>query len=252
MRRKLAAGNWKMNGSGDALVMIADLGRAHSDGKCDIVICPPSPFLAQAAQIADGGAVAIGAQDCHPEPKGTFTGDSAAAMLAEAGANYIIVGHSERREAYGESDALVAAKASAALNCGLTAIICLGESLQEREAGDALPVISRQLSASVPDTDDCDKLVVAYEPIWAIGTGKTPTPDQIAEVHTALRKQLLDRFGDAAQNIRLLYGGSVKPDNAAAIFALPDVDGALVGGASLSTKDFSPIVTALANSPEQG
>lgn len=249
MRRKMAAGNWKMNGTWDGLGMLDDLTRAHQDGACDIVICPPAPLLMSAVARSGDGVVQIGAQDCHAEAGGAFTGDTAAALIAETGAKYAIVGHSERRDGYGETDDAVCAKAEAAQASGLTAIVCIGESLAQREAGDALAVITTQLEGSVPQGSTGETLVVAYEPIWAIGTGKIPTMDQIAEVHAALRGELVARFGpDVGNAIRLLYGGSVKPGNAADIFAVPDVDGALVGGASLTSADFSPIITALAAS----
>ncbi len=245
MRRKLAAGNWKMNGSDAALKMIAELAKSSAYSSCDIVICPPAVLLAKAAELSTDGPVDIGAQDCHAEEKGAYTGDCSARMIADAGASYVIVGHSERRTAYGETDIQVAAKATAAQNAGLTPIICIGESLAERDAGEALAVISSQLADSVPHHVDCSKLVVAYEPIWAIGTGRIPTLEQITEVHTALRAQLMERFGIGGDGIRLLYGGSVKPSNAADIFGLNNVDGALVGGASLKVEDFAPIISAL-------
>ena len=249
MRRKLAAGNWKMNGSLKDLEMIANLGKNFQNATCDIVICPPAVLVAPAVQISNKTNIDIGAQDCHPETTGAFTGDTAASMIADAGARYVIVGHSERRQAYNETDALTAAKATAAQSAGLHAVVCIGESLQERESGTALEVIEAQLKASIPDAADCERLVIAYEPIWAIGTGKIPTMEQIAEVHHLMRRLLHDRFGASANEIRLLYGGSVKPDNAAGIFALSDVDGALVGGASLSPQDFSPIISALQTAP---
>lgn len=245
MRRKLAAGNWKMNGSLADLEMLKTLTRDHSGSPCDIVICPPDPLLLPAVASCGTGPVRIGAQTCHAEPKGAFTGDTSAAMIAQMGARYVIVGHSERREAYGESDTAVRAKAEAAQAAGLTAIVCIGESLAQRDAGEALAVITAQLAGSVPQDSTGTTLVVAYEPIWAIGTGKIPTLEQIGEVHATLRAELVGRFGPAGQDVRLLYGGSVKPDNAAAIFATADVDGALVGGASLKPADFSPIISAL-------
>lgn len=248
MRRKLAAGNWKMNGSIPGLDMIETLTLKHPECPCDVLICPPAPLLAPALQNAVGSPVRIGAQNCHAEEKGAYTGEHSAAMIAEIGATYVIVGHSERREAYGETDAQVAAKAHAAQTAGLTAIVCIGESLEQREAGEALDVIKTQLKGSVPDGSAGKTLVVAYEPIWAIGTGKIPSMDQIAEVHALMRSELRARFGEDADTIRLLYGGSVKPGNAAEIFALDNVDGALVGGASLSAEDFSPIIEALADS----
>lgn len=248
MRRKLAAGNWKMNGSIPGLDMIGALKLKHPECPCDVLLCPPAPLLTHALQNTAGSPIFIGAQDCHAEQKGAFTGDHSAAMIAEVGATHVIVGHSERRDAYGESDAQVAAKAKAAQAAGLTAIVCIGESLDQREAGEALDVITSQLAGSVPDGSDPKTLVIAYEPIWAIGTGKIPTMDQITEVHALMRSDLQTRFGADADHIRLLYGGSVKPTNAAEIFALDNVDGALVGGASLSAEDFSPIIEALAAS----
>ena len=248
MRRKLAAGNWKMNGTLGSLDVVKRLGQAHAESTSDIVICPPATLLQAAAKCAADSPIAIGAQDCHAEAKGAHTGDLSAGMISDIGARYVIVGHSERREAYGESDAAVSAKAHAAQNAGLTAIVCIGESLKEREEGMALDVIASQLEGSVPEESSGASLVVAYEPIWAIGTGKIPSMGQIAEVHALMREQLRNRFGEEAMNIRLLYGGSVKPGNAAEIFALEDVDGALVGGASLTVEDFSPIVTALSAS----
>ncbi|WP_298836242.1 triose-phosphate isomerase [uncultured Roseobacter sp.] len=248
MRRKMAAGNWKMNGSAAALDMIDALSSAHSDNACDIVICPPAHLLTAACDRAGNGPVAIGAQNCHAAEKGAHTGDIAAAMIAETGARYVITGHSERRETYGETDASVCDRSAAAQASGLVPVVCIGESLAQREAGEALPVIRAQLAASVPDGSTGDTLVVAYEPIWAIGTGKIPTLEQIGEVHAALRADLVARFGAEGEKIRLLYGGSVKPGNAAEIFGTADVDGALVGGASLSADDFSPIIAALAAS----
>ncbi|WP_299783522.1 triose-phosphate isomerase [uncultured Roseobacter sp.] len=248
MRRKLAAGNWKMNGSIPGLDMIGKLKLKHPECPCDVLICPPAPLLAPALNNTAGSPVQIGAQNCHAEEKGAYTGEQSAAMIAEIGATYVIVGHSERREAYGETDAQVAAKAQAAQAAGLTAIVCIGESLDQREAGEALDVIKTQLKGSVPEGSAGKTLVVAYEPIWAIGTGKIPSMEQIADVHALMRTELRARFGEDAESMRLLYGGSVKPNNAADIFALGDVDGALVGGASLTEEDFSPIIEALAES----
>lgn len=245
MPRKLAAGNWKMNGSPEALAMIDALSEAHDGINVGILICPPAHLLAAARAQAQNGPVKIGAQNCHSAPSGAHTGDISAKMLADVGAEAVIVGHSERREAYGETDADVRAKAEAAQGAGLTAIVCLGESLDQREVGEALPVIRSQLAGSVPPDSSAENLVVAYEPIWAIGTGKIPTMDQIAEVHACLRADLVKSLGAAGNDVPLLYGGSVKAANAAEIFALPDVDGALVGGASLTAEDFSPIITAL-------
>ncbi len=246
MRRKLAAGNWKMNGTGDDLAMLKDLAGAHSDPGCEILICPPAPLIHRAATTLQGSAITIGGQDCHPRTTGAHTGDTSAAMLVDAGARYVITGHSERRADHGEQDADVRTKTTTALEAGLQVIVCLGESLAQREAGNTLDVIGAQLSASVPDGVTGKTVVIAYEPIWAIGTGKVPTLAQIGEVHDFIRARLKDRFGaQNGQSFRLLYGGSVKPGNAAEIFAVPNVDGALVGGASLGVADFSPIIAAL-------
>ncbi|UWQ57049.1 triose-phosphate isomerase [Leisingera caerulea] len=246
MRRKLAAGNWKMNGTGDSLGELAALAESHPGPAADILICPPATLLSRAADTARGSAVAIGGQDCHANASGAHTGDLSAAMLKDAGASAVILGHSERRADHGETDAQVCAKAEAAMAEGLTAVICIGETLAEREAGDTLKVAGTQLAGSVPASASGANTVIAYEPVWAIGTGKVPTLEQIAEVHDFLRAELTIRFGaETADSIRLLYGGSVKPSNAAEIFAVSNVDGALVGGASLKAADFSPIITAL-------
>lgn len=234
-----------MNGSLAALEMVDALKDAHAGADCEILLCPPAHLLQAAATRASGTLVQIGAQTCHAAQSGAHTGDISAPMLADVGASHIIVGHSERRESYGESDADVQAKAQSTQAAELVAIVCLGESLAQREAGDALPVIREQLKGSVPTESTAANLVVAYEPIWAIGTGKIPTMDEIAQVHAVLRADLCQLLGVEGSNVRLLYGGSVKPGNAADIFALPDVDGALVGGASLEAADFSPIITAL-------
>ena len=246
MRRKLAAGNWKMNGTGEALTALEAIAGAHPAATVDLLICPPATLLYRAAQAVSGSRVRIGGQDCHAANAGAHTGDISASMLADAGASAVILGHSERRADHGETDAQVCDKARAALDAGLIAIICIGETLAQREAGQTLDVVCAQLAGSVPDGIDGSRVVIAYEPVWAIGTGLVPTLDQIAEVHDTLRQQLIGRFGsETAEAIRLLYGGSVKPGNAAEIFAVSNVDGALVGGASLSAADFSPIVTAL-------
>lgn len=245
MRRGLAAGNWKMNGTSAALGEIEALNAAHASPAVDVLICPPATLLARMAALAEGSAVAVGGQDCHAAEKGAHTGDISVAMLADAGATAAIVGHSERRADHGESDEAVRAKAAAALAGGLTAVICLGESLAEREAGQTLDVIGTQLAGSLPDGLTGANAVVAYEPIWAIGTGKIPTIAQITEVHDFIRARLVERFGAEGEAIRVLYGGSVKPSNAAEIFAVANVDGALVGGASLKAGDFSPIISAL-------
>ena len=238
-----------MNGTRAALSELQALIAAHPEPTTDILICPPATLLREAAILADGNPLDIGGQDCHPETSGAHTGDISAAMLADAGATHVILGHSERRENHDESSELTRAKAKAAQAAGLTAIICLGESLTQREAANTLDIIAGQLSLSVPDASTPQNTVIAYEPIWAIGTGLTPTVEQIDEVHDFIRSSLITRFGPEAGNgIRLLYGGSVKPANAAEIFATDNVDGALVGGASLKQSDFSPIIKALEES----
>ena len=243
--RKLAAGNWKMNGLQAALAEVATLCAAHPDPGCEMLLCPPVTLLAPMMAIARGTALALGGQDCHANPSGAHTGDTSAPMLRDAGATYVIVGHSERRADHHETDAAVQAKARAAQAAGLIPIVCLGETEGERDAGSTLDVIGRQLTGSVPDTSTAATLVIAYEPVWAIGTGRTPSLPEIAEVHAFLRARLTDRIGSEAAGVRLLYGGSVKPSNAAEIFALRHVDGALVGGASLKAADFGAIVAAL-------
>ncbi|MCB1341117.1 MAG: triose-phosphate isomerase [Pseudooceanicola sp.] len=242
MRRKLAAGNWKMNGTGDALAELTALLTAQPDPSCDVLVCLPATLLHRAAEAVRGRYLKIGAQDCHAAASGAHTGDISAAMLIDAGASHVILGHSERRADHGETDAQVRAKAGAAQAAGMTPIVCVGETLSQREAARALDVIAEQLSGSLPDDA---RFVVAYEPVWAIGTGKVATLDQIAEIHAHMRRLLTARYGDAGQPVPLLYGGSVKAANAAEIFAVPDVDGALVGGASLKAADFAPIVAAL-------
>ena len=243
--RKLAAGNWKMNGLASALAEVQALNAAHPAPTCEMLLCPPATLLAQMNWAAKGSALKLGGQDCHPDASGAHTGDISAAMLRDAGAAYVILGHSERRADHGETDALVQAKARAARTAGLAAIICVGETAAQRDAGQVLDVIGAQLDGSVPDGSTAATLVVAYEPVWAIGTGRTPTIPQIAEVHAFLRARLTAKIGVAAAGVRLLYGGSVKPSNATEIFAVPQVDGALVGGASLKAQDFGAIVAAL-------
>jgi triosephosphate isomerase (TIM) len=243
--KKLAAGNWKMNGSAAALTEVATLIAAHPAPSCEMLLCPPATLVAQMAWAAKGSALAVGGQDCHQKAAGAHTGDISAAMLADAGASHVIVGHSERRTDHGETDALVKAKAGAALSSGLIAIVCIGETEAERDAGQTLAVIGRQLDGSIPEGATAANLVVAYEPVWAIGTGRTPTLAEIGEVHAFLRDRLRGLIGGQADGVRLLYGGSVKPSNAVEIFAVPHVDGALVGGASLKAADFGAIVAAL-------
>jgi len=243
--RKLAAGNWKMNGNRAALDEVRTLLAAHAAPGCDMLLCPPATLIAAMADMAQGSALMVGAQDCHARPSGAHTGDISAQMLVDAGASHVILGHSERRADHGETDAMVRAKAAAAQAAGLIAIVCLGETEAQRDAGDTLAVIGAQLDGAVPEGATAANLVIAYEPVWAIGTGRTPTLAQIGEVHDFLRSRLAARIGGEAAGVRLLYGGSVKPTNAAEIFAVTNVDGALVGGASLTAADFGPIVAAL-------
>ncbi|MDX2238832.1 MAG: triose-phosphate isomerase [Hyphomonadaceae bacterium] len=242
-RKPLIAGNWKMFGrSGDLAEMAATLDAVGpAAAAVDVAFCPPATLLAAAAERLRGRLARVGAQDVSPLPDGAHTGDLSAGMLAEAGASFCIVGHSERRKDHGESDATVAAKATAAARAGLAPIVCVGETLAEREAGRALAVVEAQLAGSIPE-DAPDALVVAYEPVWAIGTGLTPTTAEIAAMHGHIRALLGARFGRRAGGMRVLYGGSVKPGNAGEIFAVPSVDGALVGGASLKAADFSAII----------
>ena len=243
--RKLAAGNWKMNGTNASLSEVAALLKAHPNPACEMLLCPPAPLLDRMHDVASGTQLKLGGQDCHAEASGAFTGDISAAMLADAGATHVILGHSERRAMHGESDALVLAKAEAAIAAGLTAIICVGETERQRDAGATLDVIGAQLLNSLPASSTSANTVIAYEPVWAIGTGRTPTLAEIADVHLFLRARLTSRMGADALEVRLLYGGSVKPANAVEIFALTNVDGALIGGASLKATDFGAIVEAL-------
>lgn len=248
MRRKLAAGNWKMNGDAALLAELEVLATAQGAAGPQIVICPPHTLLSAAATKTANSPVEIGGQDCHAQAKGAYTGDIAASMIAQTGATHVIVGHSERRDGHGEDNDTIRAKAEAAWAAGLTAIICIGESEAERMGDRTLAIIAAQLQASLPDGATAQNTVVAYEPIWAIGTGKVPTLDQIIETHDMLRAELITRLGVQGDKIRLLYGGSVKPGNAAEIFQAENVDGALVGGASLKAADFQPIIDALAAS----
>lgn len=236
---KLAAGNWKMNGTRADLEQARAIAEAFPSPKCGILLCPPATLVRAMADMLAGSAVMVGGQDCHAQDAGAHTGDISAAMLADAGARQVILGHSERRADHAETSALVAAKASAAHAAGLVAIICIGETEAERDSGQTLDVVLTQLKDSVPKGAISANTVIAYEPVWAIGTGRTPTLEQIAEVHDALRAELPDA------GISLLYGGSVKPGNAAEIFAITNVDGALVGGASLKAADFGAIIAAL-------
>ncbi len=244
--RKLAAGNWKMNGTSAHLTELSALAQAHPAPGCDVLLCPPATLIARMAEVVKGTAIAVGGQDCHASSSGAHTGDISAEMLMDSGASYVILGHSERRTDHAETDAQVLAKAQAAIAAGLIAIVCIGETEAERDAGRTLDVVGTQLHGSVPADATAANLVIAYEPVWAIGTGRTPTLDEIAQVHAFLRTRLTARIGAQATDVRLLYGGSVKPSNATEIFAIPHVDGALVGGASLKATDFGAIITALA------
>ncbi len=239
MPTPLIVGNWKMNGLFCESVERVRTLAARIDAEppdCDIVVCPPATLLRPIADALKDSAIALGAQDCHAAEAGAHTGEVSAEMLADAGCRYVIVGHSERRADCGENDALVRSKAEAAHRAGLVAIVCLGESEAQRDAGDTLAVVERQLAGSLPSA--AADTVVAYEPVWAIGSGRTPTLDEIAEVHAHLRRLLCDRLGEEGRDLRLLYGGSVKPANAAEILATDEVNGALVGGASLAVDDF--------------
>ncbi len=240
--RQLIAGNWKMNGLGAELPQIEALAQALKAPACDILICPPATLVARAAAAAKGSVVAIGGQDCHAEAAGAFTGDTSAEMLRDAGASAVIVGHSERRQYHGETDAIIAAKAKAAWRAGLLAIVCIGETESQRDAGKAYDVCRTQLAGSVPPGATPDNTAIAYEPVWAIGTGKTATASDIARMHAHIKAHL-------AAPLRILYGGSVKPTNAAEILGLADVGGALVGGASLKASDLLTIVGACRKAP---
>jgi triosephosphate isomerase len=242
-RRKLVAGNWKMHGIAADLAEVTAISIAAETAGTDVALCLPATLIERAVRAAPG--FAVGGQDVHQSDKGAHTGCISAAMLLDAGARLTIVGHSERREAQGETDADVKAKAEAALAAGLDVILCVGESDAVREAGNAVATVSAQLDASIPSAiPDATRFSVAYEPIWAIGTGKVPSTGDIGEMHAALRSQLVAAYGEAGEGVRILYGGSVKPSNAAEIFAVADVDGALVGGASLKAADLLPIVEA--------
>lgn len=245
-RKKLVAGNWKMNGSRASANEIRAMieGAEALRDRVEMAICPPAVLAGLAGELLSGTALGLGGQDCHAERAGAFTGDISAEMWADVGARYVLVGHSERRTAHGETSDMVNAKASAVLRAGLQPVICLGESLSERQAGATLSVISDQLERSTPIPDETAGIVIAYEPVWAIGTGLTPTLDQVAEAHGRLREALCARLGDRGRGVRILYGGSVKPDNAAVLMSTPDVDGALVGGASLKAADFLAIARA--------
>ena len=242
MRRKVAAGNWKMNGIKASVRELTTLKSLTTDATCDIIICPPATLIEEMAAVA-GDSIQIGGQDCHWSKSGAYTGEISAEMLTDVGAKAVILGHSERRALHHETSAYINDKVNAAWSAGLTAIICVGETEAERDAGTTLEIIAEQLSGSIPDAATADNSIIAYEPVWAIGTGRTPTLGEIAEVHDFIRAHLNDRFATADQ-MRILYGGSVKGSNATEIFAISNVDGGLVGGASLLATDFAPIVAA--------
>jgi triosephosphate isomerase len=245
--RPLIAGNWKMNGLKSSMAEFEAMlkGASALAAKADLLICPPATLVPSFA-VKASASLAVGAQDCHPKPSGAHTGDISAEMLADAGAKAIIVGHSERRADHGESDALVRRKAEAVWRAGLVAIVCIGETQGQRDAGQTLHVCGTQLTGSLPDASRANNLVVAYEPVWAIGTGLTPTPQDVEQVHAFIRKSLGDRFGAEGARMRILYGGSVKPSNAAELMAVANVNGALVGGASLKAADFLAIAAGCA------
>ena len=237
--RPLVAGNWKMNGLKRSVTELGKIvAAAGTYGDVDLMVCPPATLIASFAEAVNGSGVTIGAQDCHAQPSGAFTGDLSAEMLADAGASAVIVGHSERRTLHKESDAEIRAKAMAAHRAALTAIVCVGEHRGERETGETLRVVGHQLDGSLPDGTTAANTIVAYEPVWAIGTGLTPTVADVAEVHAFIRRRLAERFDGEGSQIRILYGGSVKPSNAKELMAVANVDGALVGGASLKAEDF--------------
>ncbi|MGB6055247.1 MAG: triose-phosphate isomerase [Burkholderiaceae bacterium] len=246
MRRKLIVGNWKMNGSlGANAALLAGI-KAGAAGACELAVCAPAPYLAQCqAELADS-QIGWGAQDVSAHEAGAYTGEVAASMLSDFGCRYVIVGHSERRAYHGESDQAVAQKAARAAHAGLVPIVCVGETLEQREAGQTAAVVGRQLAAVLElfDAAALARIVVAYEPVWAIGTGKTATPAMAQEVHAALRAQLARRDAAAAMQVRILYGGSMKPDNAAQLLAMADIDGGLIGGAALKAADFLAIAQA--------
>jgi len=245
--RPLVAGNWKMNGLSGSLIEIDAMRQAADageSGSAELLVCPPATLIAQAAWRIKGGELSLGAQDCHPLASGAFTGDISAPMLKDAGANYVIVGHSERRLLHHETDALVRAKVDAALGAGLIPIVCVGETQTERETGEAMTVVPRQVLGSLPAVGVPESLVVAYEPVWAIGTGLTAKPAEVAEMHLVIRTLLGEMYGPQGLRMRILYGGSVKPANCGELLTLKNVDGALVGGASLRATEFLAVAAA--------
>ncbi len=249
MRRKLVAGNWKMNGSLAAnAALVAGIKEGLPAEACDVAVCVPAPYLAQVQGAVAGSAVALGAQDMSAHASGAFTGEVSAAMLQEFGVQYVILGHSERRAYHGETDAAVAAKTVAALKAGLVPVVCVGETLEQREAGQTNEIVGGQLDVVLAalSVEEAARIVVAYEPVWAIGTGKTATPEMAQEVHAMLRARLGAKSAEAAAKVRVLYGGSMKPDNAEQLLAMADIDGGLIGGAALKAADFLAIIKAAA------
>ena len=248
--RPLVAGNWKMNGTMSEAVELASglVGQsvAHDPLPCEILVCPPAHLLLPVLEVVKDSSVALGGQDCHAEPKGAHTGDVSAEMLVDVGCSFVIVGHSERRTNHAESGRMVCEKATAAHRAGLIPVICVGETEAQRDAGEALQTVGRQIAGSLPDGVSGSNTVIAYEPVWAIGTGRTPTSHEIAEVHAVMRDQLKERLGSDSDGLRLLYGGSVNPGNAQEIMSIENVDGGLIGGASLKVETFWPIVQAFA------
>ncbi len=243
MRRKIAAGNWKMNGLKASIVELKELITLTKGATCEIVICPPATLIEEMVHVAGDSGIVIGGQDCHWSESGAYTGEISAPMLADVGAKTVILGHSERRSLHHETSDYIRTKVEAAWRADLSAIICVGETEAQRDSGDTLQIIKDQLDGSIPDGATAANTIIAYEPVWAIGTGKIPTYSQIAEVHDFIRVQLVQTYA-TGEDIRILYGGSVKPSNAAEIFAISNVDGGLVGGASLNATDFAGIVTA--------
>lgn len=243
MPRTLIAGNWKMNGLLANLAEVERIAKGASSSRdgAEILLCLPATLVYAGRLKSEGSSLRIGGETCHSKDKGAHTGDISAEMLKDAGAEYVIVGHSERRSDHGETDKAVSDQASAALRAGMTPIICVGETLAQRDAGEVLEIITRQMTESIPEHANADAIVIAYEPVWAIGTGRVATSEQIAEVHKSIRELLVARFGDAGQNTRILYGGSMNPGNAGEILSVPEVNGGLIGGASLKADDFLAI-----------
>lgn len=246
MRRTLIAGNWKMNGSFAANRSLLSEIKAGLPANllCDVLVCPPAPYLAQAVELLSGSAVLVGAQDVSVHTQGAFTGEVSAAMLQDVACKYAIVGHSERRAYHAESNELVAQKTQQLLKAGVRPVVCVGETLEQREGGQTNEVVAAQLNAVLDMVDNLSALVIAYEPVWAIGTGKTATPEMAQEVHHFLRQRIAARDAGVAGKVQILYGGSMKPENAGELLAMPDIDGGLIGGAALKSQDFLAIIAA--------